>query len=77
MASKTFNISLDEALVKEIDKLAKAKFSTRSSFIRASLLNQIDREKAQIAPSLDKEYQDFVKEYGQTLKNLANRWLSI
>lgn len=71
MASKTINISLDEKLLKEIDKAAKAEFSSRSDYIRASVVEKINASKG--GHKIDEDYDRFVAKYRQTLKNLANR----
>ncbi len=72
MAVKTINISLDEKLLKEVDKAAKSEYSSRSDYIRISLLEKL--KQTQIKPDkLDSEYLKFVNQYGQTLKNLSNR----
>lgn len=73
MASKTINISLDEKLIQEIDKAAKAEYSSRSDFIRSSVVAKIAAKKSNTTAPLDEEYAAFVKQYGQTLKNLASR----
>lgn len=44
MASKTFNLSLPEELVKELDKQAKRDFSSRSDYVRRAIINQLRLE---------------------------------
>jgi len=68
MASKTINISLDEKLLKEIDKAAKAEFASRSDYIRQSLVNQLGRK-----DNFARELTQFMDTYDQDLKNLAKR----
>ncbi len=72
MATKTFNISMDEELVKKIDEAAKAEYTNRSDFIRAASLKALrespisNEEALQAAAAiLEKHKKDF--------KNLANR----
>ena len=71
MATKTINISLDEKLLKEIDKAAKAEYSTRSDFFRTAAADRL--KSSDDTDKLAHEYKLFVALYGQTLKNLANR----
>ncbi|HXR50308.1 MAG TPA: ribbon-helix-helix domain-containing protein [Verrucomicrobiae bacterium] len=73
MASKTINISLDEELIKKIDKAAKAEYSSRSDFIRSSVVEKITAKQGEPRSSIDNDYAEFIKQYGQTLKNLADR----
>lgn len=68
MSSKTINISLDEKLIKEIDKAAKAEYASRSDYIRQSVVNQLGRKE-----KLSRELEKFMTTYDQDLKNLANR----
>ncbi len=72
MASKTINISLDEKLIKEIDKAAKTDYSSRSDYIRSSLVKNL-RSETKKETQIDLEYKKFVSQYGQTLKNLSKR----
>lgn len=46
MSTKTFNISLPQALVAALDKRAKNDFSSRSDYIRKAIVNQIRTEEA-------------------------------
>ncbi len=73
MAVKTINISLDEKLLKEVDKAAKAEYASRSDYIRTSVMAKINSNKQTVSPKVSKEYVSFLSEYGQTLKNLADR----
>lgn len=41
MATKTFNISLPDELVKQVDSLAKERFTSRSDVIREVLLDRL------------------------------------
>ena len=75
MAVKTINISLDEKLIKEIDKAAKGEYGSRSDYIRVSLLKNL-RSQPNSESQLDREYKKFVAQYGQTLKNLSKRWFA-
>ena len=72
MASKTFNISLPEELVKKIDEQAKKEFTSRSDFLRNAALTQLNAKQAKSTKLAD-EYEAFVEQYGQTLKNLKDR----
>ena len=44
MASKTFNLSLPQDLVKKLDRQAKKDFSSRSDFVRKAVVNQLRAE---------------------------------
>lgn len=70
MATKTINISMDEALIKKIDKAAKAQYSSRSDYLRMAVIDKLDNPQKS---DIQDEYRKFVAKYGQTLKNLANR----
>ena len=70
MANKTFNVSMDEELVKKIDAAAKKQYTSRSEFLRSIAVEKLEQSKAE---NLDNEYRKFVEQYGQTLKNLAKR----
>jgi hypothetical protein len=48
MSTKTINISLPEDLVKEIDKAAKASYTTRSNFIRESVMKKLHANHADV-----------------------------
>ena len=41
MASKALNITLPEELIKKIDKAAKSEYSSRSDFIRDSIVRKL------------------------------------
>lgn len=43
MATKTLNIALDEALIKEIDKAVKKDFGSRSEYFRRLALADLER----------------------------------
>ncbi len=70
MATKTFNVSMDEELLRKIDKAAKAQYSSRSDYLRTLVLDKLENNKK---PDVQTEYNQFVAQYGQALKNLANR----
>lgn len=53
MSSKTINISLDAALLAEIDKAAQAEYSSRSDFIRQSVVERIKSQR-------DNDWADFL-----------------
>jgi metal-responsive CopG/Arc/MetJ family transcriptional regulator len=65
MNKKTVNLSLPVELLKKVDVAAKREYSSRSDFVRKSLLNQLQIQE------IDSEYQDFVSIYGKSLKNLS------
>lgn len=44
MASKTFNLSMPEELLKELDKQVKKSYSSRSGYIRRAVINEIQRQ---------------------------------
>ncbi len=44
MSTKTFNLSLPEELVAVLDAQAKKDFSSRSDYVRKSIVNQIRSE---------------------------------
>lgn len=67
MSTKIVNLSLPEELLKKVDAEAKKEYSSRSDFVRKSLVNQLDSQ------TLDKEYQEFAALYGTTLKQLAKK----
>lgn len=73
MSTRTINISLDEKLVKEIDKAAKAEYCSRSDYIRSALVVRLSSKDIERIAKLQKEYDAFVKLYGKDLKNLADR----
>lgn len=45
MSSKTINITLPDILVKKIDELAKSDFSSRSDFIRETLVRRLKHQR--------------------------------
>ncbi len=46
MASQTFNISLPQDLVVQIDEQAQREFSSRSEYIRRAIVKQLRTEQA-------------------------------
>ena len=46
MTTRTFNLSLPEALVQALDKRAKSEFSSRSDYVRKAIVNQMRSEEA-------------------------------
>ncbi|CAN5371492.1 hypothetical protein BH10PAT4_BH10PAT4_5000 [soil metagenome] len=46
MTTKTFNLSLPEALVQALDKRAKSEYSSRSDYVRKAIVNQMRTEEA-------------------------------
>lgn len=44
MSTKTFNLSLPQALVKALDKRAQRDFSSRSDYVRKAIINQMRTE---------------------------------
>lgn len=44
MSTKTFNLSLPQALVEALDKRAKKDFSSRSDYVRKAIVNQMRTE---------------------------------
>ena len=72
MATKTINISLDEKLLKEIDKAAKAEFSSRSDYIRAAVVKHLQLATPQDAQVIASA-QKILQKYQQDFQNLAQR----
>ena len=72
MATKTFNISMDEALVNKIDKAAKAQYSSRSDFLRMAAIKSLDTQYATNDEAL-KAAHKILKSYKKDFQNLANR----
>lgn len=70
MATKTINISLDEKLLKEIDKAAKAEYASRSDYIRASLVTRLNTNGKVELVALT---QKLVKRHKAALDNLSQR----
>ncbi len=68
MSTKTINISLDDDLLKKVDKAAKAEYASRSDYIRQSLVRQLGHK-----DSFVNELDKFMDIYDQDLKNLAKR----
>jgi metal-responsive CopG/Arc/MetJ family transcriptional regulator len=71
MAVKTINISLDEKLLKEVDKAAKAEYSSRSDYIRSRLVKDLQQHGDNTATI--KAAKRILKDYKQDFKNLADR----
>lgn len=46
MSTKTFNLSLPQALVEALDKRAKSEYSSRSDYVRKAIVNQMRTEAA-------------------------------
>lgn len=46
MKSQTFNLSLPQELVKNLDRQAKKEFSSRSDYVRRAIVNQLKTEQA-------------------------------
>jgi metal-responsive CopG/Arc/MetJ family transcriptional regulator len=46
MSSQTFNLSLPQKLVAQMDDQAKRDFSTRSDFVRKAIVNQLRAEQS-------------------------------
>ena len=44
MSTKTFNLSLPQALVEALDKRAKKDYSSRSDYVRKAIVNQMRTE---------------------------------
>lgn len=44
MASQTFNISLPQELVRQLDAHAQREFSSRSEYVRRAIVNQLRAE---------------------------------
>lgn len=72
MATKTFNISMDEALVNKIDKAAKAQYSSRSDFLRMAAIKSLDSQYATNGEAL-KAAHKILKIYKKDFQNLAKR----
>lgn len=72
MATKTINISLDEALLKKIDKAAKAEYSSRSDYIRASVVKNLQITSPGNEQVI-KAAKQILADYKQDFKNLAQR----
>jgi metal-responsive CopG/Arc/MetJ family transcriptional regulator len=74
MNSKTINISLPTELVKLIDKQAKKDYTSRSDYIRSTLLQRVRiEEKAGLHPELIKISKKVISDYKEDLKNLSER----
>ena len=73
MATKTVNISLDEKLLKEIDKAAKSEYSSRSDYIRTSVVKSLKNQSVSNTEAL-KSANKILTKYKKDFKNLANRW---
>ncbi len=46
MSTKTFNLSLPQALLEKLDKRAKIDYSSRSEYIRKAIVSQMRTEEA-------------------------------
>jgi metal-responsive CopG/Arc/MetJ family transcriptional regulator len=46
MSTKTFNLSLPQALVEALDRRAKSDYSSRSDYIRRAIVNQMRTEES-------------------------------
>lgn len=46
MSTRTFNLSLPQALVEALDKRAKSEFSSRSDYVRKAIVNQMRIEES-------------------------------
>ncbi len=46
MSTQTFNLSLPKELVKKLDAQAKKEYSSRSDYVRKSIINQLRTEQA-------------------------------
>jgi metal-responsive CopG/Arc/MetJ family transcriptional regulator len=46
MSTKTFNLSLPQALVEAMDRRAKKDYSSRSDYVRKAIVNQMRTEEA-------------------------------
>ena len=74
MNSKTINISLPTDLVNLIDKQAKKDFTSRSDYIRSTLLQRVRiEEKAGLHPDLIQISKKVINDYKDDLKNLSDR----
>jgi metal-responsive CopG/Arc/MetJ family transcriptional regulator len=74
MKSKTINISLPTDLVKLIDMQAKKDFTSRSDYIRSTLLQRVRiEEKAGLHPELIEISKKVINDYRDDLKNLSDR----
>lgn len=47
MATKTFNISMDEELAKKIDEAAKEQYASRSDFLRMLAVEYLEKKEKQ------------------------------
>lgn len=73
MSTRTINISLDEELVKKIDKAAKGEYASRSDYIRSALVERLSSKKSTRNTNFQKDFDVFMKLYGEDLKKLATR----
>lgn len=72
MATKTFNVSMDEELVRKIDEAAKAQYTSRSDYIRMATLEKLSTKNKKLS-AFSGELDEFMDTYQQDLKNLAKR----
>ena len=73
MAVRTINISLDEKLLEEVDKAAKSEYSSRSDYIRTSLLKNIPRDHTNLDQQVMAAPKQVIKTYKSDFKNHVNR----
>lgn len=74
MENRTFNVSMPKKLVEEIDRQAKAKYSSRSDYIRQAVSAQLSRDNLAVSnPEAYKIAQNLLRKYESDFKNLAKR----
>lgn len=74
MNTQTFNLSLPKDLVKIIDEQAKKDFSSRSDYIRKSLVAQLKKDGlATSNPEAFEVAKQVLQEYRQDFENLSKR----
>ncbi len=74
MNHQTINISLPKELVKKIDEQAKKDYSSRSDYIRKSLVASLRIDEASgISAEALEVAQSITRRYEQDFKNLADR----
>lgn len=72
MAAKTFNVSMDEELVKKIDAAAKAQYASRSDFLRMASLKEL-KENISSGETKILAAKKIMHKHRQDFINLANR----
>ncbi|MDZ7786257.1 MAG: ribbon-helix-helix domain-containing protein [Candidatus Saccharibacteria bacterium] len=72
MAKKTFNVSMDEELVKKIDAAAKKQYTSRSDFLRMAALKALNENSAADNQALEAA-QNILRKHKKDFKNLAER----